>query len=42
FGSYVFFVPEESFGLVMLMNKRIPNQERIKATYDVFNSLKNQ
>ncbi len=42
FGSYVFFVPEENFGLVMLMNKRIPNQERIKATYDVFNSLKNQ
>lgn len=42
FGSYVFFVPDENFGLVMLMNKKIPNHERIKATYDALNTLKNQ
>ena len=41
FGTYVFFIPEEGFGLVMLMNKRIPNEERIKAAYEVFNAIKN-
>ena len=40
FGTYVFFVPEENFGLVMLMNKKIPNEERIKAAYKVFNTIK--
>ncbi|CAG2160597.1 unnamed protein product [Oppiella nova] len=30
----------ENFGLVMLMNKKIPNAERIKAAYEVLNSLK--
>lgn len=40
FGTYVVFIPEEKFGLVMLMNKRIPNEERIKAAYEVFNTLK--
>ena len=33
-------VPEENFGLVMLMNKKIPNEERIKAAYKVFNTIK--
>lgn len=41
FGTYLFFVPNEDFALVMLMNKRIPNQERIKAAYRVFTELKN-
>ncbi|OTG82207.1 class C beta-lactamase [Acinetobacter sp. ANC 4648] len=40
FGTYVFFIPEKRFGLVMLMNKRIPNEERIKAAYKVFNTVK--
>ncbi len=30
-GVYVLFIPEEGFGLVMLMNKKIPNVDRIKA-----------
>nr|WP_171263449.1 class C beta-lactamase [Acinetobacter silvestris] len=42
FGSYVIFIPEAKFGLVMLMNKKIPNQERIKAAYEVFNQLNNK
>ncbi|WP_202743797.1 class C beta-lactamase [Acinetobacter calcoaceticus] len=42
FGTYVIFIPEEKFGLVMLMNKRIPNEERIKAAYDVFKALKSK
>ncbi|AXY58144.1 class C beta-lactamase [Acinetobacter chinensis] len=39
FGSYIIYIPEEKFGLVMLMNKKIPNPERIKAAYEVFHSL---
>ncbi|EOE3948556.1 ADC family extended-spectrum class C beta-lactamase [Acinetobacter baumannii] len=31
FGTYVVFIPKENIGLVMLTNKRIPNEERIKA-----------
>jgi len=42
FGTYVVFIPEEKFGLVMLMNKKIPNEERIKAAYEVFNRLKSK
>ena len=41
FGAYVLFIPEEGFGLVMLMNKKIPNVDRIKAAYNVFETLKN-
>ena len=41
FGTYVLFIPEENFGLVMLMNKKIPNAERIKAAYQVFQAIKN-
>ncbi|MFW2054488.1 ADC family extended-spectrum class C beta-lactamase [Acinetobacter baumannii] len=33
FGTYVVFIPKENIGLVMLTNKRIPNEERIKAAY---------
>lgn len=40
FGAYVLFIPEERFGLVMLMNKKIPNIDRIKAAYNVFETLK--
>lgn len=40
FGAYVLFIPEEGFGLVMLMNKKIPNVDRIKAAYNVFDTLK--
>lgn len=40
FGTYVLFIPEKGFGLAMLMNKRIPNEERIKAAYNVFNTVK--
>ena len=40
FGAYVLFIPEERFGLVMLMNKKIPNVDRIKAAYNVFETLK--
>ncbi len=40
FGSYVVFIPKENNGLVMLTNKRIPNEERIKAAYAVLNAIK--
>ncbi|MGT2550998.1 ADC family extended-spectrum class C beta-lactamase [Acinetobacter geminorum] len=40
FGSYVVFIPTENIGLVMLTNKRIPNEERIKAAYAVLNAIK--
>jgi len=42
FGTYIIFIPEEKFGLVMLMNKRIPNEERIKAAYKVLDELKSK
>jgi beta-lactamase class C len=34
------FIPKENIGLVMLTNKRIPNEERIKAAYAVLNGIK--
>lgn len=40
FGTYVVFIPRENIGLVMLTNKRIPNEERIKAAYAVLNAIK--
>ncbi|ENZ1496949.1 ADC family extended-spectrum class C beta-lactamase [Acinetobacter baumannii] len=40
FGTYVVFIPKEKIGLVMLTNKRIPNEERIKAAYAVLNAIK--
>ncbi|WP_420909550.1 class C beta-lactamase [Acinetobacter nematophilus] len=40
FGTYLVYIPSEKFGLVMLMNKRIANAERIRAAYDVLNTLK--
>lgn len=39
FGAYIVFVPSQQLGVVMLMNKKIPNQERIKAAYDIMNAL---
>ncbi len=39
FGAYVVFIPEEQLGLVMLMNKKIPNQERIRAAYEILATL---
>lgn len=39
FGAYVVFIPKEQLGLVMLMNKKIPNQERIRAAYEILASL---
>ncbi|HCE0760975.1 TPA: ADC family extended-spectrum class C beta-lactamase [Acinetobacter baumannii] len=39
-GTYVVFIPKENIGLVMLTNKRIPNEERIKAAYAVLNAIK--
>ncbi|HCE0362091.1 TPA: ADC family extended-spectrum class C beta-lactamase [Acinetobacter baumannii] len=40
FGTYVVFIPKENIGLVMLTNKRIPNEERFKAAYAVLNAIK--
>ena len=40
FGTYLIYIPQENFGLVMLMNKKVPNAERIKAAYEVLNTLK--
>lgn len=40
FGTYVVLIPKENIGLVMLTNKRIPNEERIKAAYAVLNAIK--
>ncbi len=40
FGTYVVFIPKENIGLVMLTNKLIPNEERIKAAYAVLNAIK--
>ncbi|HCJ7949989.1 TPA: ADC family extended-spectrum class C beta-lactamase [Acinetobacter baumannii] len=40
FGTYVVFIPKENICLVMLTNKRIPNEERIKAAYAVLNAIK--
>lgn len=39
FSTYLIFIPEKDFGLVMLMNKRIPNEERIQSAYQVIQDL---
>lgn len=39
FGSYILLVPDKEFALVMLMNKKIPNADRIKAAFTVYQTL---
>ncbi len=39
FGAYVAFIPQQKIGIVMLANTNFPNEERIKASYQVIQQL---
>jgi beta-lactamase class C len=39
FGTYIAFVPKERIGVVMLANRNIPNEDRVKAAYAIITSL---
>jgi beta-lactamase class C len=39
FGTYIAFVPKARVGIVMLANRAIPNEERVKAAYAIITSL---
>ncbi|MDP9044435.1 MAG: beta-lactamase [Pseudomonadota bacterium] len=42
FGAYVAFVPAERFGVVMLANKNIPIEARVKAAHDIFTAVQHR
>jgi beta-lactamase class C len=39
FGAYAAFIPQQKIGIVMLANTNFPNEERIKASYNVIQQL---
>jgi beta-lactamase class C len=39
FGAYVAMVPSEDLGVVVLANRNYPTAERVRATFNLINSL---